>query len=960
MYKPGMTTTPANFSRQLGTGVTGAGPIQGPGADLDSLDLIQLEPLLCSGLRQFFEFKGYTLHFPVVKDNERGAVPPPPASSANSTVPTVEYLPREKKLLLPLRRPGRLPGEADGPLLGVFVARGVSAGVKKIMPFLPAAAALCLENLSLYKQSQRDPLSGLLRRSRLLDLVAHELEQMREGLRPGGPKDLIPEGSDAPLALYGRGAPAAGALGGSMGGSFRFSLLVIRLNGLAALVREHGYLRTEKLLAALAAELEKRKPGQAAAARSGDAEFALLLPAYGHQASRELGQGLVSALSAVSLSNELNGRKLRIRASAGFVDCPRDLDGMERYSTLEQTRRLLRRARLAAAMAGQGAFSAPESRRTFGLAGLANMESPEEKPAVLSYSGILNEGGRVLQVMPLSRLEVSLGKYCGARPGQRFTLWGYVLERGQGLAPGLTRRYKGEALLVQVGPGSSTAELLYCDDPSLPPEPGDQLVLAGQDSLPELYLGNLSDLPGGEAPRPENLDKSTGFLSYSDWLPLWCREREKYDRFSLILARFSLPLLTDSEQAMFMEYLDGENDADDEAGVFDETAPAAAPGLPGLPELGKLPGAPRSSSLGGPGGLGSGAFAPDGDLPHYDRRSWEESLAGCAARFREIFGPEALYGRYGLNSFVVFVPEPAGSAGSAELAARLGELSREFSGKGLHSAIGIAPYPFLDFHKSETLENAHKALEYALLLPWPHVGLLDSLALNISADRRYSLGDQLGAIAEYKKALLCDENNILAWNSLGVTLAGLGRYAEARRHFEEALERSPDDVTTLYNLGQLCQSGGELDQALRLFQRCLELDPSGVYTLYRLGQLAEQRGDNALARDYYRRTAELPGGEALTRRGLARLAIKEGQLEEAREELHEALLLNPHDALALQLLASLYLDAGENPAVAESLARQGAALRPDFKAAWLELARALEASGKAGEAREALLRAGEL
>ena len=919
------------------------------GADLDSLDLIQLEPLLCSGLRQFFEFKGYTLHFPLVKDNDRLSGPPP--------TPAVEYLPREKKLLLPLRRPGRLPGEAEGPLLGVFVARGVTAGVKKIMPLLPAAVALCLENLGFYKQSLRDPLSGLLRRSRLLDLVGHELDQMREGLRPGGPKDLIPEGSGAQLALYGRTGPT----GGVPAGSFRFSLMVLRLNGLAALVREHGYLRTEKLLAALAAELEKRKPGQAATARSGDAEFALLLPAYGHQASRELGQSLVNALNAVSLSNELNGRKLRIRASAGFVDCPRDLDGMERYSTPEQTRRLLRRARLAAAMAGQGSFAAPDAIQAFSLAGLAglsngaNVDRPEEKPAVLSYSGILNEGGRVLQVLPLSRLEVSLGKYCGARPGQRFTLWGYVLERGQQSAPGLTRRYKGEVLLVQVRPSSSTAELLYCDDPSLPPEPGDQLILAGQDSLPELHPGNRTgDAPEGEPARPENLDKSTGFLNYSDWLPLWCREREKYDRFSLILARFSLPLLTGSEQAMFMEYLDGENDADDEAGVFDETAPAAAPGLP---ELGKLPGAPRSSSLGGLGGLGSGPGAPDGELPQYDRRSWEESMARCANRFREAFGPAALYGRYGLNSFVVFVPQPDLPE---ELASRLAELSREFSGKGLDSAIGVAPYPFLDFHKSETLENVHKALEYALLLPWPHVGLLDSLALNISADRRYSLGDQLGAIAEYKKALLCDENNILAWNSLGVTLAGLGRYAEARRHFEEALERSPDDVTTLYNLGQLCQSGGELSQALRLFRRCLELDPANVYTLYRLGQLAEQQGDNALARDYYRKTAELPGGEALTRRGLARLAIKEGQLEEAREELHEALLLNPHDALALQLLASLYLDAGENPAVAESLARQSAALRPDFKAAWLELARALEVSGKAGEAREALLRAGEL
>ncbi|MDR1126064.1 MAG: tetratricopeptide repeat protein [Deltaproteobacteria bacterium] len=877
---------PANFSRLACSG----GQANFGGPDLNSLDLIQLEPLLCSGLQRFFEFKGYTLHFPVVKDNEGGSR-------------AAEYLPRERKLLLPLRRP-------DGPLLGVFVARGVSGGVKKIMPLLPAAVSLCLENLSFYKQSLRDPLSGLLRRGRLLDLVAHELEQIREGLRPGGPKDLIPEEAGRPASFSGKDlktAPAGGLAGRTPAWSFRFSLMVIRLNGLPALVREHGYLRTEKLLAALAAELEKKKPGQAAAARSGDTEFALLLPACGNQASRELGQSLVAALNAVSLPDELNGHKLRIRASAGFVDCPRDLDGMERYSAPEQTRRLLRRARLAAAMAGQSA--------------LAAWENPEDKPAVLAYSGILHEGGRVLQALPLSRLEVSLGKYCGARPGQRFTLWGYVLDGGR--EP--VRRYKGEALLVRVRPNASTAELLYCDDPSLPPQPGDQLILAGQDSLPGLYQSaSAGAAPAGEQVQParsENLDKSTGFLNYSDFLPWWCREREKYDRFSLVLARFSLPLLTGSQQAMFMEYLDGGDEND------------------------------------------------EGGLPRYDRRTWEDSLAACAARFRVLCGPSALYGRYGLNSFVVFVPETAGQnerfaqdeqSGQPRLAAKLAELSREFSGRGLHCAIGIAPYPFLDFHKSETLENVHKALEYALLLPWPHVGRLDSLALNISADRRYSLGDQLGAIAEYKKALLCDENNILAWNSLGVTLAGLGRQAEARRHFEEALERSPDDVATLYNLGQLCQSGGELGQALRLFQRCRELDPGNVYTLYRLGQLAELHGDNALARDYYRKTAKLPGGEALTRRGLARLAIREGQPEEAREELHEALLINPHDALALQLLASLYLDAGENPAVAESLARQSAALRPDCKAAWLELARALEASGKAGEAREALLRAGEL
>jgi predicted Zn-dependent protease len=88
--------------------------------------------------------------------------------------------------------------------------------------------------------------------------------------------------------------------------------------------------------------------------------------------------------------------------------------------------------------------------------------------------------------------------------------------------------------------------------------------------------------------------------------------------------------------------------------------------------------------------------------------------------------------------------------------------------------------------------------------------------------------------------------------------------------------------------------------------------------------------------------------------------MRQGRLEEAREELHDALAHNPYDAIALQLLAGLYLDAGEDAAVAESLARQSVALRPDLRASWLELARALEASGKKRDAREALIRAGQM
>ncbi|MDR2893646.1 MAG: tetratricopeptide repeat protein [Deltaproteobacteria bacterium] len=925
-----MTTRPVNFS--VGS--------------FTSLDLMQLEPMLCAGLRKFFNFKGHSLHFPLLGEGEI-----PPASA--------EFLPDEGKLLLPLCR---LAAQADSgfdnsgqdSFMGVFVARGVDESIRPILPCLPAAASTCLENLILYHRTLRDEVSGLFSRDYFLRLLTAELEKLREPLR-GVPHQ---SGAAADEAF-------ADAFGGfAAGGGGRFSLMTLRLNGLAGVVREHGYSRAERLLALLASGLEAGKPGRALAGRGADNEFCIILPGFGAQACQELAVDLASALDKVILVNEVSGRKASVSISVGYADCPRDLDGLERHTPAEQSRLLLRRARLAAVMAWEGRrLTAQAGARRFfsGLAATLNA-----RPAVLSYRGVLAEGGHVLQVAPLSRLQVNLGKSSGARVGQRFTVWGYVFEGGaaQDLpgSPGeVTRRYKGEICLMDVRANEATAELTYCDDPYFPPEPGDQLLLVGpgQASVPTL--------PTFEQMPESALDPATGFLSYTDFLPAWCREREKHEKSALLLTRFSL--------------LDQDFDLPESADEFELPDAANSPDESGASDVSGALDASEASDL--PAATGG----PRERLMRWEAR-WDKLMAACAEEFRHAFGPDCLYGRYAMNSFIVFVPDGfsekfAGKLPKAlpnalpdQLRLKAEELCGRLKNNQLACAVGIAPHPFLDFSRADGPDNAHKALEYALLLPFPQVGALDTLALNISADRRYSQGDSLGAISEYKKALLCDESNILAWNSLGVLLAGLGHSAEARRHFAEALRRDPDDPATLYNLGQLCQSTGEFDEAERLYSRCLELKPEGIYPLYRLGQLAEQRGDNRRAREHYSRAVNMPaarfanqpanwsargaGGQGLARRGLARLAMREGRLEDAREELHEALLANPNDAVALQLLAGLYLDAGENPRVAESLARQAAALRPDLKAAWLELARALKLSGYADKAREALIRAGEL
>ncbi len=335
----------------------------------------------------------------------------------------------------------------------------------------------------------------------------------------------------------------------------------------------------------------------------------------------------------------------------------------------------------------------------------------------------------------------------------------------------------------------------------------------------------------------------------------------------------------------------------------------------------------------------------------------EQMVAESAEVCRNILGPDALGGRYGLNSLIYFHADVT----SEEMRERYTFLCETLDAKlHIEAAVGVACHPFLKYRRADSLENCLKALEYAMLCPKPRVGVMDSLALNISADKLYSRGDTFEAIEEYKRALLADEGNTMAWNSLGVCYAGLGKPQEARKQFEEALRRNRKDVMALYNLGNVCHTMGEIKPAREFYRKCLKLDPNHFFALIRLGQLSEGDKKYSIARQYYNRAARLEENQALVQRHLARLSMRQGRMDEARECLHQALIHNPQDALALQLMARLYLDAGEDPEIAEVLARQAAALRPDMKSAWLELARALEVRGRHEEAREALLKAGAL
>ena len=872
---------------------------------LERRDLVGLEPRLREKLREVLNFQQGLLYFPKT-DNGKNA----------------EYLPDEKTLLLPLRN-------ANEELLAVFSAKGVpDENGDLLLPHLAGIAGLCIENLTLYKDKISDPLTGLVTRERFIRLMSHEIEALREGLRQWAlPEDNITK------ALSGSGAGTGsntGVSGDTQDGSGKprvstmtashsccFGVLSVRLGNFSQLIREQGQAIADSLLLALSRSLEQCLGGKGLAARSSEDSFAVLLPQSMPKASNNLALTLSQCLSSTGVYSELMATQVRAKISIGLASCPQDLGGLA-YNPAqiasdgrEQAKMLLRKAENAALIAEElpGAalwppvYGDPHTASHCTSDSLAGNKHPEgvspHVPAarLMRHSRILHEGGRINEILPLSRVGISLGHESGVMEGMRFAVWGMGGGFGQAQRRPL---YKGEISILDVKRDSALAELHSLTDPSIPLVSGDRLTL-----LPDMEKRS-PDSPGAQS---EQRDSLTGLLRHGDFLAAWSEQREKCANFTLALIRLAhnheqMALLEQWQVAAYSKDLDLE-------------------------------------------GLKPQIISP------------EEQLCKAAELCRAKFGPDLLGGRYGLSSLIFFHPEKKAS----EIKEIYEEISREitsFAPVISSVAIGLAPHPFLHFRRSEALENCRKALDYAMLLPEPHVGITDSLALNISADKHLSSGDSFGALEEYKLAILADESNTLAWNSLGVCLAELGRGEEARHYFDEVLKRDPDDLEAHYNLGQISQSLGALEEAEEHYNRCLSLDPEHVFAHLRLGQIAEQKGDSTAARKLYEATSRLKGGEGLTSRHLSRLCLKEGLLDEARSHLYEALEHNPQDAVARHLMAELYLEGGEDPEMAESQARQAVLLAPQLKQAWLTLAKALEAGGKTEQAREARFNAGKL
>ncbi|SHN48624.1 tetratricopeptide repeat-containing diguanylate cyclase [Desulfovibrio litoralis] len=829
---------------------------------------------------------------------EQGLLYFPRLNAIKETQYKPEYLEEEQTLLFPLYN-------LNNELLALFSAKGVEAlFAKALLPIMPNITRLCIENLSLYKQIISDPLTGLATKEHFLATVASELELLREGLRSWALFDK--ENTQNKLNNAGE-AKRSALLSGTT--PCCFSILSVKLSNFNLLLNKYGQEFTNEMLVALAKGLEKCIGGKGLIGRSSERGFAIFLPQLMPKQAKKIALELVHCLAGVGVYNELMATQVLAEISLGLSACPQDIGNVANASfSKEKTLKTLSRAetlnydhaKLLLFKAEQAALTADEL-----------PVSALWPPQYYSDSQTEDEGGNnskaSAHIMSYSRILYEGGKITELLPlarvkinlGHNFKVMEGMRFAVWGISSGVISSnaevfYKGELSVISVKSDYALAELHSLTDPTFSLNVGDRLTLL-QEFTPSNSLQNTHS---------DERDSLTGLLRYSDFINVWSEEREKHANFHLALLR-----LAHNSELRFNLLENDINELTDELSNQNNVV------------------------------LNS-----------------DQKLAYLVELCHKKFGAKLIGGRYGLNSIIFFHTEK----NTEEIASLYAEINNEFEDDLVMNsslAVGIVPHPFLNFRSADALANCHKALEYALLLPSPQVGVLDSLALNISADKKMSMGDSFEALEEYKLAILADEDNILAWNSMAVCLAELGRTEEARRYFEEVLKRNPNELEAHYNLAQVFQKLGEIKAAQKHYEACIKLEQEHLFAYVRLGQIAEQLGANNDARNLYEQALSLVGGEAIISRQLARLCIKEEKITEARSFLYKALEHNPQDAIARYLLADLYLQGGEDPELAESQARQAIMVNPKLKQAWIVLAKALTAGGKKEQANEAMYNA---
>ncbi len=250
---------------------------------------------------------------------------------------------------------------------------------------------------------------------------------------------------------------------------------------------------------------------------------------------------------------------------------------------------------------------------------------------------------------------------------------------------------------------------------------------------------------------------------------------------------------------------------------------------------------------------------------------------------------------------------------------------------GTHILVGVAPFPFHEFSKTQIPENALKAIDHAAFFGSDALIHFDTTSINICADRLYQLNKCDMAIKEYNSGLTIDPTNINLLNSLGVCYGIMGDLDQARIQFDKAMKIKSNDPMVNYNIGLLYQIEENLDKAIIYLRKAHGIDDNIFEIELLLGHLLFKQKHYKTALEHLENAgiANLKSGMSFRIKGEIYLVLNEPV--KAGSEFNKAIKLNPSDAISLSGYAKSLEVQDKNLTIALTFAKNSISLEPDNK-----------------------------
>jgi tetratricopeptide (TPR) repeat protein len=209
--------------------------------------------------------------------------------------------------------------------------------------------------------------------------------------------------------------------------------------------------------------------------------------------------------------------------------------------------------------------------------------------------------------------------------------------------------------------------------------------------------------------------------------------------------------------------------------------------------------------------------------------------------------------RRALDALRRLLPESEAPLAELRVTARGGELFIERDSRLLEPSGQVV----MEFSEKGLAEDARDSALRGLVRPLSRPGGEAECWFDLASELDADPAQWERAADAYRRVTALAPDHAAAWNNRGLLLHRMGRYDEARRHYDTALAADPSCAEAAYNLGSLHDDLGELPQAVVWYRRALEIQPDYGDAHFNLASALERRGEGATARRHWTRYVEL-------------------------------------------------------------------------------------------------------